>query len=212
MPIHRMKSVAYYTLQRFRIIALCLLIAAAPACAKAGGKDYFPLTAGARWEYAGRIFSPNGQFDVPALARIEGETIIRGRRYFKYVITSDLSAVTKSLWRSEEVRYYRTDRDGIYFLPGKDTSSEEMLEMPLPVGTGTSWLSGTSEVKAETAGTVNVDGREYIDCLKITYIGLGGVKRTEYYLAPNVGVVRAKYADVVGPGSSLELMLVNHKR
>lgn len=212
MPSPPTRTTSHYTPQRFCAIALCLLLTTAPACAKAGVKDYFPLAAGARWEYAGRLSSPNGQFDVPASIHIDGETIIRGRRYLKYIIASDLSALTKSPRRSEEVRYYRKAQDGIYFLLGKDTGGDELLEMPLPIPTGVSWLSGTSEVRAERAGTIKVGGREYADCLKVTYRGASGVRRTEYYLAPSVGIVRAVYANVVGPGSSLELTLEKYER
>ena len=202
----------HYTTQKFFAVALCLLLAAAPACAQAGGKEYFPLADSSKWEYAGRVSSPSGQFDVPASIHIEGETIIRGRRYFKYVIASDLSALTKSSRRSEEIRYYRATQDGIYYLLGKDTGGDELLEMPLPITTGVSWLNGTSEVRAEHAGTIKAGGHEYVDCLKITYKGAGGVRRTEYYLAPGVGIVKGVYADVVGPGSSLELILEKYER
>jgi hypothetical protein len=188
------------------------MIATASACAQTGGKNYFPLAGGSKWEYTGRLYSPTGEFNVPASIHIEGETIIRGKRYLKYVIASDLSAVTKSPRRSEEVRYYRATQDGIYFLLGKDTGGDELLEMPLPISTGVSWLSGTSEVRAEHAGTVKAGAREYADCLKVTYRGASGVRRTEYYLAPGVGIVRAVYVDVVGPGSSLELTLEKYKR
>ena len=188
------------------------MIATASACAQTGGKNYFPLADDSKWEYTGRLYSPTGEFDVPASIHIEGETIIRGKRYLKYVIASDLSAVTKSPRRSEEVRYYRVTQDGIYFLLGKDTEGNELLEMPLPIPTGVSWLSGTSEVRAEHAGTVKAGEREYADCLKVTYKGAIGIRRTEYYLAPGVGIVKAVYADVVGPGSSLELTLEKYKR
>ena len=202
----------HYTTQNFCAIALCLLLVAAPACAQAGGKEFFPLADGLKWEYAGRVSSPAGQFNVPASIHIEGETIIRGRRYFKYVITSDLSALTKSPRRSEEVRYYRMAQDGIYFLLGKDIGGDELLEMPLPIHVGVSWLSGTSEVQAERAGTIKAGGREYVDCLKVTYKGANSGRRTEYYLAPGVGIVKGVYADVVGPDSSLELTLEKYER
>lgn len=208
----RLISAPHYTLQRFYVIVLCLLLTTASACAQTSSKDYFPLAAGARWKYTGRVSSPNGQFDVPTSIYISGETIIRGRRYLKYVIASDLSALTKSPRRSEEVRYYRAAQDGIYFLLGKDTEGGELLEMPLPILAGVSWLSGMSEARAEYAGTIKAGECEYADCLKITYMGASGVRRTEYYLAPGVGIIRAVYADVVGPGSSLELTLEKYER
>jgi hypothetical protein len=108
MPSPSLKSAPHYTPQCICSLTLCLLLATSSACARAGGQNYFPLVAGARWEYAGRLSSPRGQFDVPATIRVEDETIIRGRRYFKYVIESDLSAAVKAPRHSQEVRYYRT--------------------------------------------------------------------------------------------------------
>lgn len=212
MPNPCLTSAAHYTPQRLYALTLCLVLVIASACAQAGGKDYFPLTANARWEYSGRLSSSNGQFAVPVSIHVDAETIIRGKHYFKYVIMSDMSAMTNSPKRSEEVRYYRATQDGIYFLLGEDTGGDELLEMPLPIPTGVSWLSGTSEVRAEHAGTVKADEREYADCLRVTYRGASGIRRTEYYLAPSVGIVKAVYTDVVGPGSSLELTLEKYKR
>lgn len=211
MPSPRLVVAPHYTPQGYFTLALCLLLAAVPACARAGERDYFPLTAGARWEYAGRLSSPNGQFDIPAVIHMGGETIIRGKRYLKYVIESDFSSMTKGPKRTEEVRYYRRAEDGIYFLLAKDTDGSERLEMPLPIPVGVNWLSGVSEVRAERAGMLKVGEREYSDCLKITYTGSGGANRVDYYLASGVGMVKSVYLDVVGPGSSLELNLVRYK-
>jgi hypothetical protein len=211
MALPRTISTPHYRAKLLCALSIFLLLLTTPACAQSVGKDYFPLSDGARWEYTGRLSTPKGQFNIPASIHIDGETIIRGRHYFKYVIESDLSAMMKAPRQTQEVRYYRTAADGIYFLPGKDTEGEELLEMPLPAPTGARWLSGTSEVRAESAGTVSAGGREYADCLKITYSGADGVKRTEYELAPGVGIVRGVYVDVVGPGTSLELTLANYR-
>lgn len=212
MPNSRSTLVLHYTLQRFSAFVLCLQLAITFACAHPGEKDYFPLSVGSRWEYNGRLSSPKGRFDVLATIRVEGETIIRGRRYFKYVITSDMSALPKSPSHTEEIRYYRMAHDGIYFLRSKDIEGDEMLEMPLPIPLGVGWLSGTSEVRAESVGTVRTNNREYTNCLKVTYKGANNGQRVENYLAPSVGLVRAVFADVVGPGSSLELTLVKYER
>jgi hypothetical protein len=86
-----------------------------------------------------------------------------------------------------------------------------VLEMPLPVPTGVKWLSGTAEVSAERAGTVKAGGREYSDCLKISYKGADGSRGAENYLAPGVGLVRAVLPGLFGPDSTLELTLVNYQ-
>jgi hypothetical protein len=200
-------SAPHYRAKLLIALSIFLLLPISPACARSGGKDYFPLADGAKWEYAGRLYSPKGQFDIPAVIHVDGETIIRGKRYFKYVIESDFSSMMKAPKQTEEVRYYRKAEDGIYFLPAKDVDGSERLEMPLPVPVGVSWLSGASEVRAEHAGVLKAGGREYADCLKISYVGAGGLDRVDYYLAPGVGMVKGVYVDVVGPGSRLELTL-----
>lgn len=208
-----MKSAPHYTPRRFCAVALCLLFASVPACAESEGKDYFPLAVGARWEYAGRFNAPDGRrFDVPASIRVEGETIIRGRRYLKSVVESDFSAMAGSTRRTTEVRYYRRADDGLYYLRGQDTEGVERLDLPLPIPIGVTWLSGPAEAKAERAGTVKVGGREYRDCLKITYQGPIKEGRAAYYLAPGVGPVKIVFEEIVGPGSSLELELIKYER
>lgn len=211
MSIFQRTPAPHYTPQRFFTFALCLLLTTVPACARTGGREYFPLVNGARWEYAGRLSSPNGQFDIPAVIHIDGEIIIRGKRYLKYIIESDFSSMMKAPRRTEEVRYYRKAEDGIYFLPGKDIDGGKLLEMPLPIHVGVNWLSGMSEVRAERAGAIQVGDHEYTDCLKIIYMGSRGLNRVEYYLAPSVGVIKGVYIDVVGPDSRLELTLTNYK-
>lgn len=212
VSIPRMKSAPHYTPHMLRAIGLCFLLAATPACAKAGGKDYFPLAVGARWEYAGRFNAPDGRrFDVPASIRVEGETIIRGRRYLKCVVESDFSAMAGAPRRTAEVRYYRRADNGLYYLRGQDTDGAERLDMPLPIPVGVAWLSGPAEAKAERAGTVRAGGREYRDCLKITYQGPLKEGRAVYHLAPGVGPVRIVFEEIVGPGSSLELELIKYE-
>lgn len=213
MPSLSLVSALHYTARRFLAVALCLLLVAAPACARAQGKDYFPLAVGARWEYAGRFNAPDGRrFDVPAVIRVEGETIIRGRRYLKSVVEADFSAVAGYERRMRDVRYYRRAADGFYYLRGQDTGGEERLDLPLPIPIGVAWLSGPAEARAERAGTIKAGGREYRDCLKVTYRGPTNEGRGVYHLAPGVGHVKIVFEEIVGPGSSLELELIRYER
>ncbi|PYS89382.1 MAG: hypothetical protein DMF64_18015 [Acidobacteria bacterium] len=74
------------------VISFSLIVAS--ACGQADGQNYFPLADGAKWEYTGRYSSADGrQFAVRGEIRVDGETLIHGQRYFKYVITTDLSSV-----------------------------------------------------------------------------------------------------------------------
>jgi hypothetical protein len=75
---------------------------------------------------------------------------------------------------------------------------------------GERWLSGTSEVMAERAGTVEAGGRKYADCLKLTYREPDGKRTTEEYLAPGVGMVKTVYTNTTPPRSTMELTLASY--
>src|ERR1051325_611234 len=125
---------SHYTLQVLCAITLCIAVATTPACARTGGRNYFPLADGARWEYTGRFISSAGkQYPVRATVRVDGTTIIRDRRYFKYVTSVDFMGAPDAPTKFEQVRYYRTEAGGIYFLPGNDLDGAERLAIPLPV-------------------------------------------------------------------------------
>lgn len=208
----RPKSAPHYTPYSLCAFILCSILAAFPACARAGGKDYFPLADGAKWEYEGRFSSADGkEFSVRATARVDGETLINGKKYFKFITSSDFSAVPGLGGHLEDVRYYRFDEDGIYFRLGSDPDKPDLLELPLPIPVGVRWLSGTNEAQAERAGTIKVGGREYRDCLKITFRLGDGARRTENYYAPGVGVVKTVYVNTTEPKSVIELTLEKYE-
>jgi hypothetical protein len=86
-----------YLPRTLNALALCWLLTVSPACARARSADYFPLVDGAKWENTGRYSSADGrQFAGRAEIRVDGQTLIRGKRYFKYVTTSDLFGVPPS--------------------------------------------------------------------------------------------------------------------
>ncbi len=210
----RLTSLLHYMPQRLLVFALCLVLATISACAQIRGKDYFPLVDGATWTYAGSLSSPDGKkppMTVQAHARVEGRTLIHGTEYSKYVITAELSGLTKTPRLSEDVRYYRIAPDGIRFLSGKNPDGTERLEIAMPIRTGVRWLSGTNEAWTEHAGTIKAGGREYTDCLKITYKSADGARRPEYYLAPGVGVMRAVDVNNTEPRTALDITLTAHQ-
>lgn len=216
--LHRMLSfrsmrARHYTLQRFRVITLCFTLIAGSACARARVKNYFPLADGSRWEYAGRFSSSNGgQYAVSAISRVNGETLINGKRYFKLATSIDFSAVPTIGRQVEDVRYYRVAADGIHFRPGSDPKPDEpdLLEMPLPVPTGIKWLSGATEAQAESAGPLQINGREYRDCLQVTFKLADGFHTTTNYYASGVGIVKIVYVNTSEPKSTAELTLVKY--
>jgi hypothetical protein len=109
------------------------------------------------------------------------------------------------------MRYYRVDRGGIFILSGKDDDGPELLELPIPLRGGLKWSSGTTEARAARAGKIRLGRRTYSDCLKVTYMTSDGVRSTEYYLAPGVGVIKAVYRDSTKPASVMEMTLEAYK-
>lgn len=211
MPDSRLTAIGYM-LRALSAFTVCCLLSTSPACASARGTNYFPLSDGSKWEYEGRFLSANGrEFSIHATARVDGETLIEGKKYFKFVVTSDFSGVPEIDRRLEEVRYYRYGEGGLYFRRGDDTDKADRLELPLPVSAGVRWLSGTIEVQAERAGTVRVGGHEYRDCLKVIYREANGARSTENYYAPGVGVVKTVYVNTTKPKSVIELTLEKYE-
>lgn len=208
MPSIHLVLASHYTSHRLCILALYLAVATIPAYAQQGVKDYFPLAVGSQWNYRGRFSSEGSKpVDLQGVARVSSKALIRGKKYYKYEITSNFSQVSRTHRLFKDVRYYRIDRDGIFILSGKDDEGPELLELPIPLRGGLKWSSGTAEARAERAGTVRLGGRSYYDCLKVSFKAADGARRTEYYLAPGVGVIKAVYTDSTEPASVLELTL-----
>lgn len=190
-----------------------MLLAVSSACARAAGKDYFPLADNSRWTYSGTYRSVDGrQVSMRANARVEGRIIIRGREYFKYVISPEFVGVPNAPKLPENMRYYRVGADGIFLLPGRNTDGPELMELALPARPGVRWLNGDAEALAENAGTIKTGGREYADCLKVRYRSSDGSVGTEYYLAPAVGIVKASFVNNSEPKAVIELTLEEYKR
>lgn len=190
---------------------LCLVLITTSACAQASGKPYFPLADGAKWEYIGRFLpSTGGQYPARATIHIEGTTLIRGQRYYKYVTSGDFSGTPNAPAKLEQVRYYRAETNGIYFLPSNDVDGAERLAMPLPTSSGARWLTGAVEVTAERLDTIEVSGHKYDDCLKLTYRQPGIPRTNEEYYAPGVGLVKFVYINTTPPQSTIELMLESY--
>lgn len=143
--------------------------------------------------------------------RIEGETLIGGKRYFKHITSMGAESIPGATKDIENVRYYRHAPDGIYFISAGDPNLSELLEMPLPIPVGTKWLTGTTEARAERVAIVKASGRKYADCLKVTYAEADGIRTTEYYLAPGVGIVKSAYTNTTPPKSTIEMELIKYK-
>lgn len=210
LNLHRL-LLPRYTPERLIAFGLYFVLSATSACAQAREANYFPLTDGAKWEYEGRFSSANSkELTVRASAKVDGEILIDGKRYFKFVTVSDFPGASESGRQTEDVRYYRFAEDGIYFRPGNAPDKPDLLEMPLPVPVGVKWFSGTTEARAERVGTLKVGGREYRDCLKVTFKA-DGTRSTDNYYAPGVGVVKTVYVNTTEPKSVVELTLKKYE-
>jgi|SRR5947209_2694134 len=211
MPSAPLTATSNYTSQRLLALALCFALGTNLSCAQANGQNYFPLIDGAKWKYTGRFLSANGgQYPIHSTIHIDGVTLIHGRRYYKYVISGDFTGVPNMPPQIEQVRYYRAESSGIYFLPGNELDGAEKLSMPLPMPIDERWLSGTAEVTAERDGTIEAGGHRYTDCIKLTYKEPDGRRSTEDYYAPGIGLVKSVYTNTTPPQSTVELILESY--
>lgn len=209
----RLPTIPHYTPAKLYSLALCCLLTATSAGCQAYGKNYFPLTDSARWEYSGSLTSPDGsQTPLQVVIRVDGQTLINNQRYFKFVISAGFQKTPNAPKINDEVRYYRVAQGGIYFLSSRDTSKPERIEIPLPIPLGVKWLTGTGEMQAERAGTMKAAGRGFRDCVKLSYRQADGAHRVDYYLAPDVGMIKVVDVSGIAPQSTtMEWLLDNYK-
>lgn len=208
MPILPLTSILRRSSCKILALALCHVFTLPIAFSQATGESYFPLNAGAKWEYTGHFSFTGGKpFPVRATMSVNGKILISGKRYFKFVLAADFSGLPAPRKPIKDIRYYRIAEDGIYVRSGEEPNKPELVEIPLPIPIGVKWSSGTAEAWAERAGTIKAGDNEYADCLKISYKAADGARSTEYYLAPGVGVIRAIYTDTNEPKSVMELTL-----
>jgi hypothetical protein len=146
------------------------------------------------------------------VTRVDGQTLINNQRYFKFVVSASFQNTPNVPKINDEVRYYRVAPDGIYFLSSRDISKPERIEIPMPIPLGVKWLTGTGEMQAESVGMMKAAGREFRDCVKLSYRQEYDAHSVDYYLAPDVGMI--KIVDVTGTApqsTTMEWLLDNYK-
>ena len=197
-------------------LALLFIVISAYACSRHRGEDYFPIFNKARWEYGAKIVYANGRtFDGTVINQFDGEIIIQGKRYFKFISNAEFSIGTTPV-KNSEVIYYRVDSNGIYKIDDKRKDKPEYIDMPLPIPIGVSWISqppegNATEVRAEHGGTVEVNGRKYGDCIKVTYTFEDKKTVIAYYLARDIGIVKGTITRLGTPSSTTEIFLQKYQ-
>lgn len=174
---------------------LFVILCFAVNCIAQDEDSYFPVKANARWDYIGKISSPNkSDVKISATLRFEEETLIDGKRYLKNNWT--LSSPGGEF--APEGSYYRSDKNGIYKLSNNNIEKGEYLEIPFPIPIGISWLvlepgRKPTTVRSERVSTIEVNGRKYKNCIKLIYILPDKIRVIETYLASGIGVVKVIY-------------------
>jgi hypothetical protein len=171
------------------ILGLVTLSTSLPCgCSKPAEKGYFPEDRyGLKQEYTLVSSGPRAGVRKGRLVfLVEGKKTIHGKEYFREV--TEISGIpgAKSL-----IQYRRWDQHGIYVIDGVDQTQTDYLETPLPVKVGDSWTvkstRGEVEYHAEKIETIQLPGRKYENCLKLSYQDQAG-SGCSYY-APGIGQV-----------------------
>ena len=173
---------------------IIIILLALTACSKPQpqqGEIYFPKTSnGAQWEYGLRYSTPSGVQTGGMLIRIGDEETINQKTYYKQI------TLTQGVPGAEtRVSYNRRSKEGIYKIDENTATRREYLVTPFPVKVGSTWTTQTSggqtHYKAEKIETVELNGKKYVNCLKVSLQGEKGSQHFNgiSYFAPGIGEV-----------------------
>lgn len=149
--------------------------------------DYFPLRAGAVWEYATEDANGRGSLTIEVLTveASAGRVAARCRR------TVAVSGRPPSTTEFDAV----VDRDG--------ARGERGVEFPLPAAVGAEWSAGSKRFRVEALdASVETKAGRFDGCLLVSWLiaeGDGGSGERHY--APGVGLVREVEHDEADPWS-----------
>lgn len=108
--------------------------------------SYFPLSDGAEWVYAAQYFAPAaGVQKGKVVVRVDGTEIINGKTYSRLVTL--FSGIPGAM---DQTDYYRTAKEGIYIVHGREKNSAEQLYLPFPIEVGKSWTVKGPDAKPGT--------------------------------------------------------------
>jgi len=162
------------------------------ACSKQQpGEIYFPKASnGTQWEYLLKYTTPGGVYKGRMIIRINGEETINGKTYYKQVtLTSGIPG------EKPHISFNRRTKEGIYKIDENNNARPEYLVTPFPIKVGTTWTARTSDgqtrYQAEKIETVELDNRQYKNCLKMSFQADKKMQHFDgfSYLAPGVGEV-----------------------
>ena len=170
-------------------LLFCLMLL---GCARQPGKEFYPFSNGARWEYSVEFSSPfAGVQRGKCIIRIEGTEKIRGNVYFKKVTV--FSGIPGA---EPETSFHRVTANGVYKIPGAHRDMQEYLEVPFPLKVGTAWSEAEPEGRidwhVEIEETAELPERQYEKSLKIRFHGQNATGAFDgfEYDAPGIGTVR----------------------
>ena len=188
------------------LIVVCLTLT---ACSKPKGSEYFPSPrTGSRSEFAIELGGLLGVQHASMISRVDEETALQGKRYFKSVSTF---AGIPGL--DQQISYSRVAPEGIYVIDGDDPTKPEYLDTRFPVTVGGSWesIGPTSRTSYSVVGieTVDIPLRTFKNCLRLAFKrqDKSGLTEGTQYLAPDIGLVK-----MVATGSGVPMTFTLVKR
>lgn len=187
--------------------------------------SYFPLSDGAEWVYAAQYFAPAaGVQKGKVVVRVDGTEIINGKTYSRLVTL--FSGIPGAMDLTD---YYRTDKEGIYIVHGREKNSAEQLYLPFPIEVGKSWTvkgpDGLFRYQVEGMETAHLIEKKYERCFKITVEGTQQIENPDLFgprethlsgvtlRAPGIGEVKSNMKLSRGEmKASIDLALENYKQ
>jgi hypothetical protein len=159
--------------------------------------EIFPLSPGARLEYAARFGLGGGQFEGQAILSVLDAWVVGPR-----LVTS--VGITSSYFGRTRQDRYGFVREGQWLgLFEKAPPDKLTLFMPTHLKVGDAWEvatgEGTGRATVEAQEDVAVPAGHYRACYRVHYVNDAVATNVLLWLAPYVGLVKATVAIRIGP-------------
>jgi len=173
-----------------RFLSVFLFPALTASTVAAEQANYWPLSEGDRSTFlVVRI-----QFDGRRPMKNNEQLVLKqeefeGKRYFRVRTTNGSPSIHVD-------KLVRKDTTGVYFIDPEEKDAGEQTELLLSLKIGQSWTNVVKkEIRTQTVigiESVSAAGTEYKDCYHIQSVSKDAKRTEDYWLAPNLGIVKGE--------------------
>ncbi len=187
----------------FHRIGLLLLLPLA-VFASPSAERYFPLKPGSRWVWDITVTTPDGDVSKTTGTRQIGSEVVRSGN--SYIQMLDSMQIPGS---EAHAVLCRVDDAGVFILEEQRAENTEQCDIVLPLKTGQIWnktfMGRPSTSTVLGLEILQIGAVSYEDCYHIRTQSDDGACKQDFWLAPDVGMVKAEITSKGGGRMLLRL-------